>query len=323
MTPHGSSHPWRYTSQCVCKSFQALLLSFNQGSRLLLDDVHGIFLDKGSSSCTQEKGLEFCRKLHALMLCNDLDSTSFLGEHLIYRFATFGCLFEANIALCRVAEPSVYAWQDMLSFYIRNGQNGRALCLYKKMENEGSYINKFIFAGALKACGALGTIVNGKEIHRKLIKSGCDYDPFVISVLIDMYIRCDYLDEARNVFDVYIFASIHDKVVWSTMISGYAQSGQANTVLDLYRRMRGQGIVPNVVTFTGLLTACSHSGLLKEGEILFDEMCVVYGLVPSVEHYTCMIDLFGRAGCFDKVKAFSRKTLLNYQYPLYIRNTCL
>ena len=78
----------------------------------------------------------------------------------------------------------------------------------------------------------------------------------------------------------------------------YGQSG----VLKLYREMRKQGILPSPVTILVLLTACSHAGLLEEGEKLFDDMCGVYKLSPTLEHYTCMIDLFSRVGCLEKAK---------------------
>ena len=79
----------------------------------------------------------------------------------------------------------------------------------------------------------------------------------------------------------------------------YGQSG----VLKLYREMMKHGILPSRVTILVLLTVCSHAGLLEEGEKLFDDMCGVYKLSPTLEHYTCMIDLFSRAGHFDKAVA--------------------
>jgi pentatricopeptide repeat protein len=71
--------------------------------------------------------------------------------------------------------------------------------------------------------------------------------------------------------------------------------------------MGEEHIAPDEVTFLVLLTACSHAGLVKEGEKLFDAMRVFHRLDPTLKHYTCMIDLFGRAGHFDKAKAVLEK----------------
>ena len=105
---------------------------------------------------------------------------------------------------------------------------------------------------------------------------------------------------------------------------GYAQLGQAEVVLNLFKKMRVDGIEPDLVSFLILLTGCSHGGLLKEGEKLFDDMCVVYYLSPTVEHYACMIDLFGRAGQFGKAKLLLNKVQPSYHLPLLlgILNAC-
>ena len=104
---------------------------------------------------------------------------------------------------------------------------------------------------------------------------------------------------------------------WSSLIAGYAQSGQADVALNLYQTMKAEGVMPDSVTFITLLNAGSHVGLVEEGEKLFDEMFAVYILMPTLEHYTCMIDLFGRAGHFDKAGALLDKVPHSCHLPLF------
>ena len=106
-------------------------------------------------------------------------------------------------------------------------------------------------------------------------------------------------------------------VSWIALIAGYGQSDHANLILDIYNRMRTEDVVPNLATFNVLLNACSHAGLLEEGEKFFDEMYAVYCLTPQIEHYTCMIDLFGRAGCSDKVKILLDKVPHSDHLPFF------
>ncbi|CAN5952740.1 unnamed protein product [Sphagnum jensenii] len=51
-----------------------------------------------------------------------------------------------------------------------------------------------------------------------------------------------------------------------------------------------------VVTFVSLLSTCSHAGLVDGGLVYFDSMGLVHDVSPTVEHYACMVDLFGCAG---------------------------
>ena len=135
------------------------------------------------------------------------------------------------------------------------------------------------------------------------------------NALVDMYSKCGSLEKAQEVFEQ---LPTRNNVSWSCLIAGYTQLGKSSMVLDLYRRMKGEGVMPNPITFIVLLTACSHAGLVKEGRKLFDEMYLAYALSPTTEHYTCMIDLFGRAGDFDEMKALLEKMPSCDHIPLYL-----
>jgi pentatricopeptide repeat protein len=91
------------------------------------------------------------------------------------------------------------------------------------------------------------------------------------------------------------------------MISGYARHGYGDNALRLFTRMKLSGQLPDHITFVGELSAYSHIGLVDEGFEYFKSMTEVYGLVPRVEHYSCMVDLLGRAGELDKIENFINK----------------
>ncbi|MCO5583251.1 hypothetical protein L7F22_037160 [Adiantum nelumboides] len=91
-----------------------------------------------------------------------------------------------------------------------------------------------------------------------------------------------------------------DEGTWNALIGGYAQQGLAVRALDRFHWMQQEGTSPTAITFAAVLNACSHSGLVDEGQMLFDSMREKYGITPDEEHYTCMVDLFGRARHFDK-----------------------
>ncbi|KAI9180671.1 hypothetical protein LWI28_007071 [Acer negundo] len=68
------------------------------------------------------------------------------------------------------------------------------------------------------------------------------------------------------------------------------------TALKLFREMLDDEVKPDHITFVSLLSACSHSGLVSEGQWCFHIMQEVCGIKPHLKHYGCMVDLFGRAG---------------------------
>ncbi|RCV16855.1 hypothetical protein SETIT_3G171900v2 [Setaria italica] len=85
---------------------------------------------------------------------------------------------------------------------------------------------------------------------------------------------------------------------------GYAQHGLGREAIRIYQQMESAGVLPNEVTFVGLLHACSHSGLVDVGRQFFKSMSCDYGLTPLLEHYACMVDLLGRAGDVQGAEQF-------------------
>ena len=82
--------------------------------------------------------------------------------------------------------------------------------------------------------------------------------------------------------------------------------------------MHESGIKPNLITFVHLLNACNHAGMVFEGETYFESMSSDYGLNPTMDHYTCMIDLFGRAGYFGEAIVMIRNMAAFNYLPSWI-----
>ena len=117
------------------------------------------------------------------------------------------------------------------------------------------------------------------------------------NALIDMYAKCGMLEKAREVLEELPTRNV---VSWNVLIVGYAQQGQGHKALVCFKLMQKEKIAPNEVTFLCVLSACNRSGLLDKARILFENMSREYGIMPNVEHYSCMMVSFGCAGHFDK-----------------------
>jgi pentatricopeptide repeat protein len=133
-----------------------------------------------------------------------------------------------------------------------------------------------------------------------------------------MYSKCGSLACARQVFDE---TAERDVVSWNIMIAGLAQHGCGKDALELFEQMKQEGFMPNSVTFVGLLSACSHAGLVDEGCEFFLSMCGDYSLTPAAWHYGCMVDLLGRAGQLDDAEELINK--MSFDADSSIWNTVL
>ncbi|KAL3612908.1 hypothetical protein D5086_003928, partial [Populus alba] len=130
---------------------------------------------------------------------------------------------------------------------------------------------------------------NSRSVHGFVMRK----DVFVGTCLIDMYGKCGKLDDAISLF---YQVPRKNSVPWNAMISCYGVHGDGEKALELFREMRAERVKPDHITFVSLLSACSHSGLVSDAQWCFNMMEEEYRITPSLKHYGCMIDLFGRAG---------------------------
>ncbi|KAK6288506.1 hypothetical protein POUND7_000047 [Theobroma cacao] len=184
-------------------------------------------------------------------------------------------------------------WSAMIKVYERKGFELKALDLFILMQTEGIRPNFPSLISILSVCASFASLNHGRQVHAQLVRSQFDVDVYVASVLITMYIKCGDLVKAKLVFDRF---SLKDIVMWNSMISGYAQHGLGEEALWIFQSMFSAGMMPDDITFVGVLTACSYTGKVKEGLEIFELMKSKYLVEPKTEHYACMVDLLGRAG---------------------------
>lgn len=208
----------------------------------------------------------------------------------------------------------IVSWNTIITGYVVCGYHEDALMLLRKMQraeekNDNHCIERIFYKpnsvtlmAVLPGCAALSALAKGKEIHAYAVKSVMASDVTVGSALVDMYAKCGCLNLARRVFDA---MPIRNVITWNALIMAYGMHGKVDEAIRLFRSMvaggvRVEQVQPNEVTFIAILAACSHSGLVKEGRILFHGMKDHYGIEPTEDHYACAVDLLGRAGQLDE-----------------------
>ncbi|XP_078439872.1 pentatricopeptide repeat-containing protein At4g14050, mitochondrial-like [Wolffia australiana] len=189
---------------------------------------------------------------------------------------------------------SLVLWTALISGLVQSGGGGAAVELFVEMRREGVAVtDPFVLAAAMAAAANEAALELGQQLHGLVVALGFAGSAFVGNALVDLYAKCGAIGSARALFE-----SLPAKGVfsWTTMIVGEAQNGVPAAALALFRRMIAAGVQPNEVTFVGLIQACGHGGLVEKGRAFFRAMAEEYGIRPSLEHYTCLLDLLARAG---------------------------
>lgn len=194
---------------------------------------------------------------------------------------------------------NVVVWTALLTGYGLNCEHEEALKVFRDMMKLGVLPNQSSFTSALNSCCGLEDLDRGKEIHTTAIKIGFENDVFVGNSLIVLHTKCGNINDG-----VAIFKRIGDKniVSWNSTIVGCAQHGCGMWALTLFNQMIRTGVNPDEITFTGLLSACSHSGMLQKARRFFKFFSQHKCVEVKLEHYACMVDVLGRCGKLEEAE---------------------
>lgn len=243
--------------------------------------------------------------IHACIYKLGYETDAFVGASLINAYSVCNLISAAREAFDDIIEKDMVSWTGMVCGYAENGYREEALELFSQMRKTGLKPNHFTLGSLLKACTGLGVdeaVDLGKCIHGCAIKTWYESNFYIGGALLDMYAKCGDIEDARGVFE-----SIphNDVILWSSMISRYAQSNRNEEALGLFHRMRQAFMVPNQFTFCSILQACANMGSMELGEQAHCYLAKV-GLDSDIYVANALMDVYAKCGRIeDSVKLFS------------------
>ncbi|CDY45030.1 BnaA08g11890D [Brassica napus] len=254
------------------------------------------------------------KQVHAYAIKSGYDLDLWVSSGVLDMYVKCGDMKAAHFAFNCIPVPDDVAWTTMISGCIENGEEERAFHVYSQMRLMGVLPDEFTIATLAKASSCLTALEQGRQIHANALKLNCSGDPFVGTSLVDMYAKCGSIDDAYSLFKRIEMRNI---AAWNAMLVGLAQHGEGKEALQLFEQMRSLGIKPDKVTFIGVLSACSHSGLVSEAYKQIKSMDRDYGIKPEIEHYSCLADALGRAGLVREAEKLIESMSLEASASMY------
>ncbi|CAN6335765.1 unnamed protein product [Urochloa humidicola] len=152
-------------------------------------------------------------------------------------------------------------------------------------------------ASVLSSCANMAAANEAAQVHAYAQKRGLQGFLQVANALIMAYGKNGFVREVTRIF---VMMDNPDVVTLSSMVSSYAYLGHAKDAIHVFERMLQQGVQPDGIAFLGVLSACSHAGLIEDGLHYFLMMTRGYRIDPGPQHLACLVDLLGRAGRIEE-----------------------
>ncbi|CAL9220901.1 unnamed protein product, partial [Arabidopsis halleri] len=225
-------------------------------------------------------------------------SASITGS-LVDLYVKCGNLFSARKAFDQIKEKTMISWSSLILGYAQEGDFVEAMGLFKRLQELSSQIDSFVLSSIIGVFADFALLQQGKQMQALVVKLPSGLETSVSNSLVDMYLKCGLVDEAEKCFAE---MQLKDVISWTVMITGYGKHGLGKKAVSIFNKMLRHNIEPDEVCYLAVLSACSHSGMIKEGEELFSKLLETQGIKSRVEHYACVVDLLGRAGHLKEAK---------------------
>lgn len=257
------------------------------------------------AACSSTSSNVITETVHGVVVKKGFAENTKIGNTLVDAYAKCGQVSFSRKAFDEIDDKDVTTWNSMIAVCAQNGLSTEALNLFSAMVQDPNInYNAVTLSTVLLACAHSGALQVGKCVHNQVIKMGLEEEVIVGTSIVDMYCKCGRVLTAKRTFDRIKYKNVKS---WTAMVAGYGMHGYAKEALNIFYEMIRVKIVPNYITFVSVLSACSHAGMVNEGFHWFQTMKHKYSIEPGVEHYSCMVDLFGRAGFLDKAYDLIKK----------------
>ncbi|KAH7278320.1 hypothetical protein KP509_38G035700 [Ceratopteris richardii] len=253
------------------------------------------------SACCSPSFITQGQELHKHIYMFGMEGRAGVSVGVVNMYSKCNNLDAARNIFDQQNKQDVALWNTMFSGYVHSNSAKEALLLFDKMGEEEVKPDGFTFSAVIGACSDLAKLEQGKALHGAVIDAGLDSDGAVENALVHMYCKCGNMKDAWSIFKNH---PDQNTISWNGIVSGYAQHGHGYEALHVFERMQGQNVKASKLTFVAVLAACAHVGLVEQSLEYFDSMRDFYGILPDLEHYASIVDLFGRVGRLDEAAEF-------------------
>ncbi|KAL5553688.1 hypothetical protein UlMin_041089 [Ulmus minor] len=299
---------FRAVSNLNIASSAAMISSYNENG-YFREALH-IFIDMQESKlkpnlvtmmailrcCASLGSLKEGKSIHCFAIRRAME-LEFLKPALLELYAECRRLSDCERILLADGEENIVLWNMLISVYSHEGFLKEALLLFAGMHFRGLLPDSFSLSSSLSACGNVGQLQLGHQIHCHIIKRGYFHE-FVQNSLIDMYCKCGFVESAHMIFE-----KINEKstVAWNCMICGFSQNGYSAEAISLFDQMYLNGVKMNEVAFLSVIQACSQTGNLEKGKWVHKEL-ITCGLSKDTYISTALTDMYAKCGDLQRAR---------------------
>ncbi|XP_017983461.1 PREDICTED: pentatricopeptide repeat-containing protein At4g21065 [Theobroma cacao] len=247
------------------------------------------------------------RELHGKILKTCYGSNASVVNMLINLYSELSDHQQA-LKLCSLILDAEISWNLLIQACLRANDYETIHKLLRRIQSCSGCIEPITVCDIFSSCASPVLLQMGMQAQAYMTKRGLLSHPTSGSGLIQMYSGCGQIAEADLVFELMPEKS---SLSWTSIISAKVEHGHPSEALALFNDMRRRNKSVDRITLKSVLKACAQMGRVDEAHSLLMSMEVIYGVEPSEEHYSCIVEAFARAGMLEEVENFINENIPN------------
>lgn len=238
---------------------------------------------------------ELGMQLHSLFIKMETKLDLFAAVGLVDMYFKCGLVCDAKEVWDLMQDKDLIAWNTVISGHTLNGEHMESLCLFTEMYEKGMSFNQTTLSTVLKSTATLKALSSCQQLHALTVKSGFEFDTYIVNGLIDSYGKCGYVKEATRIFED---CPVRDLMSFTSMITTYSQSEQGEEALKLYLEMQDLGLKPDDFVYSSLLNACANLSAFEQGKQIHVHV-VKSGFMGDIFAGNSLVNMYAKCGSIE------------------------
>ena len=248
------------------------------------------------SACASLGDARAGKEIHGRIYRHEQEVNGKVSNCLVNMHGKCGLLKSARLVFDATLKLDLVSWTSILSSYCQCGENVEGLKIFMRSQEEGVEVNEFSCASLLGACASLENLKVRMQVHPLVIKCGLGFDTFVVTALINLYVKCGALDYAHQAF---LEVDKPQLQAWTALMGGCAQQGKAIEAIDLFHKFHSLGLKPSERTFSSVLGALADTVDVEVGTQLHS-LIIKMGFNSFIFVGNAILDFYSKCGLLEE-----------------------
>ncbi|CAI0468769.1 unnamed protein product [Linum tenue] len=254
-------------------------------------------------ACTLTNDFRLGKQVHGTVVVTGFENDEFVLNSMVVLYAKCGEIADSTRIFDAIPRRTVVSWNALLNCYVQRDSFGEAVELFQDMIVSQTQPNEFTLSTMINACTGLEDGRQGRQMHALSLKSGFEYNNYIVNGLVDAYGKCGQSEDASRVFKE---SQTSDLLAFTSMITVYSQDGQGEEALKLYLEMQSQGIKPDAFVYSSLFNACASLSAYEQAKQVHVQVLKL-GFIIDIFAGNSLVNSYAKCGSIDDAERAFRE----------------